>query len=126
MLPILQGAPSGRPARPYRRGKPYRGAGFWPIICLSSLFLLSLAGCSSTQLDQIPHEIGGLPEAAPARPETPYAFPAVNDLPPQRDQPLLDPEAQKKLENELARARKGQAGAAAAIEAGSTGQSRNP
>lgn len=125
MLPIVRRTPSGRPAGPYRRGKPYRNAGFGPVL-LSSLFLLFLTGCSSTQLDQIPHGVGGLPEAAPARPETPYVFPAVNDLPPPRDQPLLGPEEQKKLENELARARKGQAGTAAAIEAGSTGQSRNP
>lgn len=81
-----------------------------------------LGGCSTAQLDQIPHEVGGLPQAAPARPETPYAYPAVNDMPAQRPQPLLDQDEQKRLENELKKVRQRQFEAAGQT----AGQSRNP
>jgi hypothetical protein len=72
--------------------------------------LAALAGgCTSTQIDQIPHNVGGLPEGAPARPATQAAFPAVHDMPPARAQPLLDEEQQKRLENDLTRVRNRQA-----------------
>lgn len=69
----------------------------------------------------MPAAIGGLPEGAPARPETPPAYPAVHDMPPARDSTMLSGAEQKKLEDELAAAR---ARAAAANAAAGTG--RNP
>lgn len=86
--------------------------------------LLPLAGCAGTHIgDQLPSAIGGLPEGAPARPETPPAYPAVHDMPPARDSTMLSGAEQKKLEDELAAAR---ARAAAANAASGTGTARNP
>ena len=63
----------------------------------------------------MPTAVGGLPENAPQRPETPPAYPSVHDRPPQRDS-VLSGKEQKKLEDELAAAR---------AKAG-TGTNRNP
>lgn len=84
---------------------------------LSALALAALlvAGCSTSHIDQIPHSIGGLPEGAPARPANQMAYPAVHDMPPQRAQPLLDEEEQKRLEKDLIKVRNR-----------NTGQSKNP
>lgn len=76
---------------------------------------LLTAACSTAQIDQIPASMGGLPEGTPARPAVAPAYPAVHDMPPQRAQPLLDEDEQKRLEQELIRARNR-----------NTGQSRNP
>jgi hypothetical protein len=95
---------------------PQHGSG--RPVCGRGLLLLAalvLAGCSTTQIDQIPHSIGGLPEGAPARPAVQPAFPAVHDMPPARAQPLLDEEQQKRLERDLIRVRDR-----------NTGQSKNP
>jgi hypothetical protein len=81
---------------------------------LAAACLLTV-GCSTAQIDQIPASMGGLPEGTPARPAVAPAFPAVHDMPPQRAQPLLDEDEQKRLEQELIRARNR-----------NTGQSRNP
>lgn len=81
-----------------------------------------LGGCSTAQIDQIPHNIGGLPEGAPARPAVQAAFPAVHDMPPQRAQPLLDEEEQKRLERDLTKVRNRQAPSTGQ----KTGQSGNP
>ena len=55
--------------------------------------------------DDLPQAVGGLPTAAPARPTTPYAFPAVHDMPPPRsDVPLTD-DQQLKAEKDLEAAR---------------------
>jgi hypothetical protein len=84
---------------PGRRGQP------WVVLVAA----LVLSACTTSQIDQIPHSVGGLPEGAPARPAAPAAFPAVHDMPPQRAQPLLDEEQQKRLEGDLLRARNRQA-----------------
>jgi hypothetical protein len=77
---------------------------------------IGLTGCASTIGDSMPAAIGGLPENAPQRPETPPAYPSVHDRPPQRDSTVLSGREQKKLEDELAAAR---------AKAG-TGANRNP
>jgi len=60
-----------------------------------------LSGCSTAQVDSIPHDIGGLPAGAPARPAEPPSFPAVHEMPPPRASALLDAEQQKRLEADL-------------------------
>jgi hypothetical protein len=55
--------------------------------------------------DQIPHGWGGLPDDAPARPQTVLPTPPVHDVPPPRATRLLDGSQQLKLEQELAAAR---------------------
>ncbi len=66
------------------------------MIALLSL----LPACSTAQIDNIPHVVGGLPEGAPQRPAEAPAYPAVHDMPAPRAA-LLDAEQQKKLHDEL-------------------------
>jgi hypothetical protein len=74
---------------------------------------LILAGCSTASIgDQLPTAIGGLPEGAPKRPETPAPYPAVHAVPPPRATSVLTAEEQQKLEDDLVAARKRAAGAA--------------
>ena len=77
----------------------------WAVLAVAT----ALSACTTAQIDQIPHSVGGLPEGAPARPATPAAYPAVHDMPPQRAQPLLDEEQQKRLESDLLKVRNRQA-----------------
>jgi hypothetical protein len=80
---------------------------------------LILAGCSTGPMgDNMPAAIGGLPENTPARPATPAAYPAVNDMPPPRTHMLTD-EEQKKLEDDLIAARN-------RADGKPTGSTRNP
>ena len=55
-------------------------------------------------IDQMPAEMG-LPKGAPARPVTPYQYPAVHDVPPPRATAPMNDEEQFKLEKELRSAR---------------------
>jgi|SRR5471032_1378171 len=65
----------------------------------------ALAGCSAgPMIDQMPAEMG-LPKGAPARPVTPYQYPAVHDVPPPRATAPMNDEEQFKLEKELRSAR---------------------
>jgi hypothetical protein len=77
--------------------------------CILAALLIAgavmITGCASTVADRTPTAVGGLPEGAPARPSTPSAYPAVNDLPPPRGSAVLSSAEQKKLEDELAEAR---------------------
>jgi hypothetical protein len=70
--------------------------------------LAILGGCTSANKmgDYVPASTGGLPEGAPERPATPYAYPAVHDMPPPRESAVLTSDEQKKLEDDLAAARK--------------------
>ena len=72
---------------------------------LAALLLAALplmAGCVASNLgDHMPTAAGGLPEGAPARPQTPQAYPAVHDLPPPRSETVLTAEEQKKVEEDL-------------------------
>ena len=66
---------------------------------------LVLGGCSSGAfIDKLPGEMAE-PADAPARPVTPYVFPAVHDIPPPRATPTMTEDQQIKLENDLAAAR---------------------
>ena len=65
-------------------------------------FGVVLTGCSAGPLvDKLPPEMG-LPKDTPTRPETPYQYPAVHDMPPPRGgiDPLSEDD-QVKLENDL-------------------------
>ncbi len=83
-----------------------------------------LAGCSaSTISEHLPTAAGGLPPGAPPRPETPPAYPAVHDRPPERNDVMLTADEQRKLEDELAAVR---ARAGAAASKPPAGAARNP
>lgn len=74
-----------------------------------ALVALPLAACS-TMGDSIPANLGGLPATAPERPAAPPVYPAVHDMPPPRDAPMLDEDEQKRLERDLISARNRQQG----------------
>lgn len=59
-----------------------------------------LAGCSS-MVDQIPTWAGGLPAGAPERPAAAPSYPAVHDMPPARNDTVLNDAERKKLKDEL-------------------------
>src|SRR4249920_260939 len=70
----------------------------------------ALAGCSAGPLiDKLPADMG-LPANAPARPATPYEYPAVHDMPPARATIPMTEDEQAKLEKELANVRDRQEG----------------
>lgn len=69
------------------------------LVALALASLLS--GCTTAEIDKIPHELGGLPANAPARSAQPPEYPAVHDMPPPRAAALLDAEQQKRLEADL-------------------------
>jgi hypothetical protein len=72
------------------------------VIGLAGL-ALALGGCSSASqvFEKMPQSMGGLSAEAPKAPATPYAYPAVHDMPAAREvKPLTDAE-QLKLEQEL-------------------------
>lgn len=67
---------------------------------------LLLAACSGSQsFEGLPPAFGGLPSDAPAKPKTPYQYPAVHDMPPQRAVKTLNDQELLKLENDLKAAR---------------------
>ncbi len=71
---------------------------------------LALGGCSSASqvFEKMPQSMGGLSADAPKAPATPYAYPAVHDMPAAREvKPLTDDE-QLKLEKELLNTRDAQ------------------
>lgn len=90
-------------------GPYFRIGGRAIATALASVALAAaLAGCS-VPLSDLPQSMGGLPAGAPARPETQAAFPAVHDMPPPRQETLLEPAEQKKIQQELERVRAQQA-----------------
>jgi hypothetical protein len=69
-----------------------------------------LTGCApGPVIDRLPSELG-LPAAAPARPETPYEYPAVHDMPPDRTSAPMTEDEQVRLEKELIKVRDRQEG----------------
>ena len=71
---------------------------------------LALAGCSpGPMIDKLPSGMG-LPAGTPERPATPYEYPAVHDMPPDRSAAPMTEEEQAKLEKELANMRDRQEG----------------
>jgi hypothetical protein len=70
----------------------------------------ALAGCSpSAMIDKLPADMG-LPANTPARPQAPYQYPAVHDMPPPRASVPMTEEEQVKLEKDLANVRDRQEG----------------
>jgi hypothetical protein len=79
-------------------------------LLLAALSLAIMAGCSSSQVfDDLPASVA-LPADAPARPATPYAYPAVHDMPPPRATEPMSAEDQLRLEKELTAVRNRQEG----------------
>ena len=72
---------------------------------------LAVGGCS-TSIADLPGV--GLPGDAPARPKEANGYLPVHDLPPERDEAVIKPAEQAKIQAELAAARDRQAAAAAA------------
>lgn len=69
-----------------------------------------LLGCTpGPMIDRLPDSVG-LPQGAPARPATPYHYPAVHDMPPPRATKPMSEEEQVKLEKELQAVRDRQEG----------------
>lgn len=78
----------------------------WAALSLAAV----LAGCAPGPIiDRLPGELG-LPAGAPARPETPYEYPAVHDMPPNRASSPMTEEEQVRLEKELINVRDRQEG----------------
>jgi hypothetical protein len=74
---------------------------------LLGAMLLALMGCAST-FDVLPEKMGGLPEAAPARPAESFVFPNVYEVRPTREAKPLSDDEQKKLESDLVAVREQQ------------------
>jgi hypothetical protein len=72
---------------------------------LGALLALTLAACSGASIgDSLPGPVG-LPEGAPARPQQALEYPAVHDMPPERETTTLTPAQRDKLEADLITAR---------------------
>ena len=83
--------------------------GKYPLLAALGL-ATALTGCSpAPMIDRLPPELG-LPASAPARPATPYEYPAVHDMPPDRATSPMSEEEQVRLEKELAKVRDRQEG----------------
>jgi hypothetical protein len=79
-------------------------------LAVSFGFAAALAGCSPGPIiDKLPPSMG-LPTGAPDRPATPYEYPAVHDMPPDRASAPLSEEEQVRLEKELGSVRDHQEG----------------
>ena len=75
-------------------------------LAIAITFALALGGCSSSAVfDQVPASVGGEPADTPARPATPYQYPAVHDMPQQRALPTMSEEQEVKAEKDLATVR---------------------
>jgi len=78
----------------------------WVVLGLAA----ALSACSPAPiLDRLPSGMG-LPANAPARRETPYDYPAVHDMPPDRAAAPMTEEEQVRLEKDLATVRDNQEG----------------
>jgi len=74
---------------------------------------IALAGCAPGPIiDKLPSGMG-LPAGTPERPATPYQYPAVHDMPPDRSSAPMTEEEQAKLEKDLANIRDRQEGRSA-------------
>jgi len=89
-------------------------------------FATTLAACAPSQfVDRLPAELG-LPASAPARPEVPYEYPAVHDMPPDRASSPLTEEEQVRVEKELISVRDRQEGRPAATKKGGAKVKKQP
>ena len=86
----------------------------------------ALTGCAAGPLvDSLPSSMG-LPADAPARPVTPYQYPAVHDMPPARSTPTMSEDEQMKLEKDLAAIRDRQEGRPAPAKKATTVTKKQP
>jgi hypothetical protein len=81
----------------------------WTVAALV-ISALSAGGCA-TSIADIP--LVGVPSDTPARPKEAGAYPAVHDLPADREQSAMEPSEQSKIEKELVAVRDRQAAIAA-------------
>ena len=76
------------------------------VLVLAGALLLSscanMTDVGNNLGSEMPTMVGGLPQAAPERPQTPPAFPAVHDMPPPRNTKVMTEEEKKRAEAELA------------------------
>jgi hypothetical protein len=86
------------------RTEPSRRRVLSSVFVLSMIASVAVAGCSSV-FSGLPPQLGGLPEGTPGRSAELPTFPAVNDLPPKRSEPMLSAAERQKVEAELAAAR---------------------
>ena len=94
----------------------------WAALGLAAL----LAGCAPGPIiDRLPGELA-LPAGAPARPETPYEYPAVHDMPPDRASSPMTEEEQVRLEKELTNVRDRQEGRPPAAKKGAPTAKKPP
>jgi hypothetical protein len=78
---------------------------FHASILAVCLLAAALAGCAAGPIvDEFPGAMG-LPKGAPARPVTPYQYPAVHEMPPARTTTPMTDEEQLRLEKELSAVR---------------------
>ena len=81
------------------------------FLCAALGLATILTGCApGSMIDRLPGELGGLPAGAPARPEAPYEYPAVHDMPPDRVSSPMTEDEQVRLEKELINVRDRQEG----------------
>jgi len=71
----------------------------------AALALAGLLSACSAAIDHIPTALGGLPEGVPARSAQQPGYPAVHDMPPQRNDAALSDTAQKQLQQDLIKIR---------------------
>jgi hypothetical protein len=83
---------------------PRRVGRFVGLATAATVAAITLTACTST-LSEMPTAVGGLPAGTPERPATPVAYPAVHDMPPQRDDVVLTDTQQKKIQADLLAAR---------------------
>jgi hypothetical protein len=64
-----------------------------------------LPACSATQFADLPSAIGGETRETPRAPANPPVYPAVHDMPPPRQVPVMTDDQQRQAEAELVAAR---------------------
>jgi hypothetical protein len=87
------------------------------------MLALPLGGCA-TSIADIP--LIGVPSDAPTRPKEAGAYPAIHDLPADREQSAMEPSEQVKMQKELIAARDRQAGTAGATATGTATAAKKP
>jgi hypothetical protein len=86
----------------------------------------ALTGCAPGPIiDRLPNDLG-LPAGTPARPETPYEYPAVHDMPPNRASSPMTEDEQVRLEKELIKVRDRQEGRPTASKKGPPATKKQP
>lgn len=82
-----------------------------PVLRLSVIAAIAAAVSACTTVTDF-QTVLSVPEGAPARPAAAPEFPAVHELPPERENALLEPSEQARVEHELVLARDRQAAGA--------------